>query len=35
MGVPFLGEVPLRTDVRLASDRGMPIVLSGEGDRSD
>lgn len=28
LGVPFLGEVPLRTDVRLASDRGMPIVLS-------
>jgi len=27
MGVPFLGEVPLHLDVRLASDQGEPIVI--------
>ena len=27
MGVPFLGEVPLHLDVRLASDQGEPIVV--------
>jgi ATP-binding protein involved in chromosome partitioning len=27
-GIPFLGEIPLATDVRIASDEGQPIVLS-------
>ncbi len=27
MGVPFLGEVPLHLDVRLAADQGEPIVV--------
>ncbi|MGR3514183.1 MAG: Mrp/NBP35 family ATP-binding protein [Paracoccaceae bacterium] len=30
MGVPFLGEIPLSLDVRLAGDSGRPIAL-GEG----
>lgn len=34
MGVPFLGEVPLSLDVRLAGDAGMPVAL-GEGPVSD
>jgi ATP-binding protein involved in chromosome partitioning len=25
-GVPFLGEVPLDTEVRIAGDKGVPIV---------
>ena len=28
MGVPFLGEIPLSLDVRLAGDAGTPIALS-------
>jgi ATP-binding protein involved in chromosome partitioning len=28
LGVPFLGEVPLDTQVRLLSDRGEPVVVS-------
>jgi ATP-binding protein involved in chromosome partitioning len=28
LGVPFLGEVPLDTEVRLRSDRGEPVVTS-------
>jgi ATP-binding protein involved in chromosome partitioning len=28
LGVPFLGEVPLDTEVRLRSDRGEPVVVS-------
>ncbi|MCG6884214.1 MAG: Mrp/NBP35 family ATP-binding protein [Silicimonas sp.] len=30
MGVPFLGEIPLSLDVRLAGDAGAPVAL-GEG----
>ena len=30
LGVPFLGELPLSLDVRLAGDGGMPVAL-GEG----
>ena len=28
MGVPFLGEIPLETGVRVGSDEGKPIVIS-------
>jgi ATP-binding protein involved in chromosome partitioning len=28
LGVPFLGEVPLDTEVRVRSDRGEPVVVS-------
>jgi ATP-binding protein involved in chromosome partitioning len=28
-GVPFLGELPLETSVRVGSDEGTPIVISG------
>jgi ATP-binding protein involved in chromosome partitioning len=28
-GVPFLGELPLETSVRVGSDEGSPIVVSG------
>jgi ATP-binding protein involved in chromosome partitioning len=28
LGVPFLGEVPLDTEVRIRSDRGEPVVVS-------
>ena len=28
LGVPFLGEVPLDTEIRLRSDRGEPVVVS-------
>ena len=34
MGVPFLGEVPLSLDVRLAGDAGMPVAL-GDGPVSE
>lgn len=27
LGVPFLGEIPLATEIRTSSDRGRPIVL--------
>ena len=27
LGVPFLGEIPLATEIRTSSDRGWPIVL--------
>lgn len=29
MGVPFLGEIPLSLDVRLAGDAGTPVALGG------
>ena len=29
MGVPFLGEIPLSLDVRMAGDSGAPVVLKG------
>ena len=29
MGVPFLGEIPLSLDVRVAGDSGSPVVLGG------
>ncbi|MBT8424913.1 MAG: Mrp/NBP35 family ATP-binding protein [Silicimonas sp.] len=29
MGVPFLGEIPLSLDVRVAGDKGAPVVLQG------
>lgn len=29
LGVPFLGEIPLSLDVRLAGDSGTPVVLKG------
>lgn len=29
LGVPFLGEIPLSVDVRLAGDSGSPVVLKG------
>ena len=28
LGVPFLGEIPLATEIRTSSDRGRPIVLN-------
>jgi len=28
LGMPFLGEIPLATPVRVASDAGRPIVLA-------
>ncbi len=34
LGVPFLGEIPLSLDIRLAGDTGTPIA-SGEGPVSD
>ena len=34
MGVPFLGEIPLSLDVRLAGDAGAPVAL-GEGAVAD
>ena len=34
IGVPFLGEIPLSLDVRLASDAGSPVAL-GDGPVSD
>ncbi len=34
MGVPFLGEIPLSLDVRLAGDAGRPVAL-GDGAVSD
>jgi ATP-binding protein involved in chromosome partitioning len=34
LGVPFLGEIPLSLDVRLAGDAGRPVAL-GEGPVSD
>lgn len=34
MGVPFLGEIPLSIDVRLAGDSGQPVALQ-EGPVSD
>ncbi|MBA49484.1 MAG: sodium:proton antiporter [Paracoccus sp.] len=34
LGLPFLGEIPLELEVRLASDSGRPIAL-GEGAVSD
>lgn len=27
MGIPFLGEIPLNTDIRMKSDSGKPITL--------
>jgi ATP-binding protein involved in chromosome partitioning len=29
LGVPFLGEIPLSLDVRIAGDSGTPVVLKG------
>lgn len=29
LGIPFLGEIPLSVDVRLAGDSGEPVVLKG------
>lgn len=29
MGIPFLGEIPLSIDVRLAGDSGTPVALKG------
>lgn len=29
LGAPFLGELPLSLDVRLAGDAGAPAVLAG------
>lgn len=34
MGVPFLGEIPLSLDVRVAGDSGAPVVL-GDGPVAD
>jgi ATP-binding protein involved in chromosome partitioning len=28
-GIPFLGEIPLFTEIRVAGDRGIPVVVSG------
>ena len=33
-GVPFLGEIPLVTDIRSAGDRGVPIVIA-DPDRAE
>ena len=27
-GIPFLGEIPLFTEIRVAGDRGLPVVVS-------
>lgn len=34
LGVPFLGEIPLSLDVRLAGDAGLPVAL-GDGAASE
>ena len=34
LGIPFLGEIPLATPVRVASDAGKPIVLDDPGSPS-
>ncbi|SNT75214.1 Mrp/NBP35 family ATP-binding protein [Paracoccus seriniphilus] len=34
MDLPFLGEIPLQLEIRLAGDAGRPVAL-GEGDVSD
>ncbi|MDP5307665.1 Mrp/NBP35 family ATP-binding protein [Paracoccus spongiarum] len=34
LGLPFLGEIPLQLEVRLAGDSGRPVAL-GEGEVSD
>ncbi|WP_372800378.1 Mrp/NBP35 family ATP-binding protein [Paracoccus seriniphilus] len=34
MDLPFLGEIPLQLEIRLAGDEGRPVAL-GEGDVSD
>jgi ATP-binding protein involved in chromosome partitioning len=31
LGIPFLGEIPLETKIRAASDIGRPLVLSDPG----
>ncbi len=31
LGVPFLGEIPLHTDIRATSDAGNPVVVSEPG----
>ena len=31
LGVPFLGEIPLRGEIRAASDDGKPVALSDQG----
>jgi ATP-binding protein involved in chromosome partitioning len=28
-GIPFLGEIPIFTEIREGGDRGMPVVVSG------
>ena len=33
-GLPFLGEIPLATDIRLSGDAGTPIA-AGEGPLAD
>jgi ATP-binding protein involved in chromosome partitioning len=32
LGVPFLGELPLYTNIRLAGDKGRPVVLDPDAD---
>lgn len=32
LNVPFLGEIPIKTEIREASDNGVPIALSGSGE---
>ena len=31
-GVPFLGEVPIYTEIRIGGDEGRPVVVSGPAD---
>ncbi|MEY2410356.1 MAG: ATP-binding protein involved in chromosome partitioning [Verrucomicrobiota bacterium] len=31
-GVPFLGEVPIYTEIRIGGDEGRPVVISGPAD---
>ena len=30
--IPFLGEIPLYTEIRLGGDRGQPVVVTSPGD---
>lgn len=31
LGVPFLGEIPIYTEIREAGDKGTPIIIAGNG----
>ena len=33
-GVPFLGEIPIFTEIREGSDKGVPVVVSNSGGQA-